>query len=624
MLPTHARRRARTIGAALCAPLVVVALAVTPAQATGPANPDLGPNTIVFDPSMPVAQIQAKVDAIAAQQTPAQFGAGRYALLFKPGTYGTPEQPLRFEVGYYTEVAGLGLSPDDVVVNGAIEVRNQCFPTAPGDPTDCTALVNFWRSLSNLSIHFSGAGEPDGCKTSANFWAVSQAAPMRRVHLTGANLSLMDYCSPGPQYASGGYIADSDLPFTINGSQQQFLVRDSSVGGWSNSVWNQVFSGVVGAPDDTFSAEGEKYTTLQTTPQSREKPFLYVDAKGKWNVFVPSTRTDSRDVAWRDGANGRSIPLKDFYVAKPGAKVSTINAHLLAGKHLLLTPGVYENSQPIIVSRKNTVVLGLGLATIVPLKGSIGIQTLDVPGVDLAGIMLDAGAVSSPALVVVGTPLSKLDSLLRKPLLSDPKNPTVLHDVFFRIGGAHVGKAATSLVVNANHTIVDHTWAWRGDHGEGVGWNVNTARNGVVVNGDDVLATGLFAEHYQQYNVIWNGERGRTIFFQNELPYDPPSQDAWRHGSTLGWAAYKVADSVRTHEAWGLGSYIYTNVVPTLHATQGFEVPRRPGVKLHHLIGVSLNNAGTLDSVVNGVGAPAVGTPGGSTTSLVVEYPPAP
>jgi len=274
------------------------------------------------------------------------------------------------------------------------------------------------------------------------------------------------------------------------------------------------------------------------------------------------------------------------------------------------------------VVRPDQVVLGLGLATIVPENGSVGLQTLDVKGVKIAGIMFDAGATNSPALLKVGTALSKIDGLLRKQHLSDPKDPTTLSDVFFRIGGAHVGKATQSLVVNSNNVIVDHTWAWRADHGVGgVGWDVNTAETGVLVNGNDVLATGLFSEHYQKYNVVWNGERGKTIFFQNELPYDAPNQAAWQHGKTLGYAGYKVSDKVATHEAWGLGSYIYTNVDTSLHATNAFEVPQRSGVKLHNMIIVSLNNAGTIDHVVNGVGGPAIGAPGGSTTAYLAEYP---
>jgi len=134
-----------------------------------------------------------------------------------------------------------------------------------------------------------------------------------------------------------------------------------------------------------------------------------------------------------------------------------------------------------------------------------------------------------------------------------------------------------------------------------------------------VTATGLFVEHYQKDNVVWAGERGRTIFFQNELPYDAPNQAAWRHGSTLGYAAYKVAASVRTHELWGGGSYVYTNVDPTIHATHGFEVPVRPGVRMHDLLTVELG-AGTIDHVINDTGAPvtaaAIGVP-----SYVLSFP---
>ena len=99
--------------------------------------------------------------------------------------------------------------------------------------------------------------------------------------------------------------------------------------------------------------------------------------------------------------------------------------------------------------------------------------------------------------------------------------------MFFRIGGATPGKATTSLVVNSDNVILDDIWAWRADHGNGVGWTANTADTGLIVNGDNVTAYGLFVEHYQKYEVIWNGENGKVIFFQNEMPYDPPSQAAW-------------------------------------------------------------------------------------------------
>lgn len=579
-----------------------------PAHRGGSAVPDLGVNVQVFDPSMPTSEIQATVDAIAAQQVDSEMGSGRYALLFKPGTYGTPEEPLVFQVGYYTEVAGLGQSPTDVTINGHVDVYNRCLTA-----DNCIALVNFWRSMSNLTINVAGGQD---CRAAGNFWAVSQASPMRRVNITGGSLTLMDFCTAGPQYASGGFIADSKTGPVTNGSQQQFLVRDSTIGPWSNAVWNQVFAGVEGAPEQTFP--DPPYTTLATNPVSVEKPYLYLDARKGYQVFVPKARTDSSGTTWEDGPTpGRAIPLRDFFVATPADSARTINRELARGKHLLLTPGVYAIDRTLEVKRANTVVLGLGIATLTAVGGVVPVRVADVRGVDVAGIMIDAGEVSSPVLLQVG---SKHGPRRGGHGHADRRsNPTTLHDVFFRIGGPHVGRAEVSLEVNSDDVVLDNIWAWRADHGEGVGWDLNTGATGVVVNGDDVTATALFVEHYQKYNVIWNGERGRTTMFQNELPYDPPNQAAWQHDGVLGWAAYKVADHVREHELWGGGAYVYTNVDPTIHATRGFEVPDRPGVRLHHVMTVQLG-AGTVDHVVNDTGAPvngdAVGVP-----SFVVSYP---
>jgi hypothetical protein len=568
-------------------------------QSTTAASP-FGPNVLVFDPSMPQAQIQSTLDAVAARQVDDEMGTGRVALLFKPGTYGSTADPLDFQVGYYTEVAGLGALPTDVTINGHVDVYNRCLT-----PDNCIALVNFWRSLSNLTVNVAGLAD---CRSSAMFWAVSQAAPMRRVNITGGTLSLMDYCTGGPQFASGGFIADSRTGAVTNGSQQQFLVRDSSIGPWSNAVWNQVFAGTDGAPAQSFPTP--PYTTLGTNPVSKERPFLFLDTRGRYQVFVPATRTDGAGVSWTGGQTpGRALPLSSFFLARPGDPVWLMNLQLALGRNLVLTPGVYDIAQTIHVRRPDTVVLGLGFPTLTAQHGATPLDIANVGGVDVAGLMIDAGPVNSPVLLRVGD----------RPGRTLGRTPTVLHDVFFRIGGPHVGKATVSLLVNSDNVILDDIWAWRADHGAGVGWTSNTADTGVIVRGDGVTATGLFVEHYQKYNVIWSGEGGRTIFFQNELPYDPPDQASWRHGAVLGFAAYKVADTVRTHELWGGGSYIFTNVNPALHATRGFEVPVRPGVRLHDLLTVELS-AGTIDHVVNDTGAPvtsgAIGVP-----SNVTSYP---
>src|SRR5215211_2875123 len=612
------RVRSRTVLRAALLLLALLSSAGTGWTASASASaPALGSNVILFDPSMPVAEIQATVDAVNARQVDAEMGTNRYALLFKPGVYGSAAEPLQMKVGYYTEVAGLGASPADVRINGKIEVYNRCLDN--GGTSNCVALVNFWRTLSNLSLNIVAAGQ-DGCRASANFWAVSQAASMRRLDITGGNLSLMDYCTAGPQYASGGFIADSNVPFTVNGSQQQWLIRNSRIGGWSNGVWNQVFAGVAGAPiDATFP--NPPYTTLAATPVSREKPYLFVDAEGNYNVRVPSAQTDSSGTSWGAAMTpGRTIPLSDFFVAKPSDSVKAINRELARGRNLLLTPGVYDVGDSISVKRANTVVLGLGLATLTAVDGAVPLEVADVPGVIVAGVTIDAGTIESPVLLQIGKSKGKTSS--KK---SDPSNPTTLSDVYFRVGGPHVGRAEIALGVNSNDVLIDHTWVWRADHGvEGFSgdterWNTNTGRNGVVVNGDDVTATGLFVEHFQQYNTVWNGERGVTILYQNELPYDPPTQADWMHDGVEGWAGYKVGDQVTTHNLYGGGVYVFNQNNPSIHTENGFEVPETPGVQLHHIMTVNLG-AGTIDHVVNGVGDPADVTRIGAPV-YIADYP---
>ncbi len=190
--------------------------------------------------------------------------------------------------------------------------------------------------------------------------------------------------------------------------------------------------------------------------------------------------------------------------------------------------------------------------------------------------------------------------------------------MFTRVGGAIAGKVTDALVVHADDTIVDHIWSWRGDHGAGIGWTVNTSDHGLIVNGNDVMAYGLFVEHFQKENVLWNGDRGRTVFFQNELPYDVPNQAAWQNGTSRGYAAYKVADSVTTHEGWGLGAYSYFNVDPSIVVDRGFQVPDKPGVRMHNLLTLSLGGNGTIAHIINTTGGVAQGT--ATVPAYLVSY----
>ncbi len=583
-------------------------IAVTGAGADSPdsTSPSLGSNVIIFTPTEPLATIQSTVDAIAAQQVGNQFGSQRYSLLFEPGVYGSATNPLNFQVGYYTQVAGLGAQPGDTVINGSVNVYNQCSA-----PNNCIALDNFWRSLSNLTINVNNSSL--GCH-SGEFWAVSQAAPMRRVIVNGLT-TLMDYCS-GPSFASGGYIADSSFngSTVVNGSQQQFFVRNSSLDGWTNGVWNQVFSGDVGpgAPPTCFPAQtscGGPYTSLATSPVTEEAPFLYTTTTGQMKVFVPAAQLKTSGPSWTTGSQpGQSLSLESFLVATPSTPVEAINSALDEGQNLLLTPGVYPLDHPIVVNHPGTVVLGLGFATLVPQTGTAALIVRPNEGVKVSGLIVDAGPVTSPVLVRVGTSHRHGDAV---------ENPNLIQDVFVRIGGATPGSATVGIVDNSNNSIIDDVWAWRADHGAGVGWTSNVSNTGLIVNGNNVTAYGLFVEHFQKTEVQWNGQGGSVIFFQNEMPYDPPSQAAWMSAPGVnGYPALAVAPNVTSFQGYGMGSYSFFNQGVPVYSDNAFVVPTTlaPG-SLHDLLTVFLN-ASASGGITN-----VVDNTGGSSTAANPDVP---
>jgi hypothetical protein len=582
------------------------------------ASATFGPNVCVFTPAMSQSAVQADLNAISTQQVPvdAQFNSNRYTVYFEPGTYGSKASPLVFQVGYYTQVAGLGKNPGDTVINGAADVFNNLCTVGT---QNCNADDNFWRSLSNLTLNVTLPSSPPayappnldpfgaGCANSAEFWAASQAAPLRRVIINGS-VVFQDYCANN-NFASGGFIADSQVTGSLNFfGNQQFLVRNSTIGGQSgcpNGLWNMVYSGVQGAPAPVFTGQCQQNTVLPTSPVTQEEPFIYDAGNGNYQVFVPAVQTSSAGPSWASGTEaGQSVPLSKFFVANPSTPVFAINAALLLGKNLILTPGVYNLRQPIIVSRPGSLVLGQGLATLVPQTGNAALVVLPNVGVKLSDLLVDAGPVNSPVLVSVGLP-GLLDKLADR---QEAANPDLIQDVHFRIGGAETTptSATVSLLDNASHSIIDDSWVWRADHGNNVGWTANKGDTGAVVTGDDVTAYGLAVEHYQKSEVVWTGNGGTDIFFQNELPYDPPSQDVWNQSPTqLGYPAFQVGNHVKTFNGYGMGSYVvFINTTATLHVSSAFQSPNTPGVQFHNVFGVWITGSGGLDSIVNGVGGP--------------------
>jgi hypothetical protein len=537
----------------------------------------LGDNTYLFDPSMDMNMVQTLIDSLHSKQTAknSEFSGNRYALLFKPGTY-----KLNVRVGYYMHVIGLGRSPEDVVIVGSVSSVSVRDGVRVGH-----VLTNFWRAAENLTIVPTN--------DSTNTWAVSQAAPLRRIFIKG-NLKLFDGAS------SGGFMADCKIDGTVfSGSQQQWLTRNSYFKKWEGGVWNMMYVGVTNAPEEHWPEK--PVTTIKMTPEIREKPY-WTYSGGKFQLQIPALKKNSSGVDWLDKkSEEKSISINKFYIARPNIdNARSINKVLKRGRHILFTPGIYSLDESLKVTRPGTVIIGIGMPTLVPAKGNKTIEVSDTEDATIAGLLIDAGMEHSEILMQVGEPGSKKNH---------EANPTFLFDMFFRVGGPHEGSASQCLLINSNNVIVDHVWLWRADHGMGVGWDKNRCANGLVVNSRNVTIYGLFNEHFQEYQTIWNGEGGKVYFYQSEMPYDPPTAESWKHDEIYGYASYKVAGQVKDHNAWGLGIYNVFYNAPVI-VDQAIETPVLLEGNLHHKVIFWLN--GNKESVVKSV----INGKGGSITSL--------
>jgi len=542
-----------------------------------------GENTYIFDPNDVQKDIKQVIDTITTEMANgkiSQFTNKRVAFLFKPGDYGW----LQFENGFYMQVAGLGKLPTDTKID-KVYVTTDWLGRK-------NATCNFWRSIENVSLL-----NKDGKML---IYGVSQAAPLRRLMINGdINLDMGGW-------ASGGFLANSVVTGVAGSpTQQQFFIRNNETN-FKGVNWNLVSVGDKGEIE-----KKDNRTIIDATPVIYEKPFLFFE-NGDYFVFVPGRIENAVGASWSNGKteDGKVIPLSDFYIAHDNRDdAKTINAALDEGKNILFTPGIYKVSEAIEVTRANTVVLGLGMATIQPTNGNIGMYVSDVEGVRITGLIFDAGSGlnkdtdtgGSAILLLVGAEGSKKD-------LS--QNPIVLSDLFFRVGGAETPlpcAADISLEINANSTIGDHFWIWRADHGGKVGWDLNKANYGLIVNGDDVTVYGLFVEHYQKYDTYWTGDNGRMYFYQNEKAYDVPTQKDWAgpDGNHYGWAAYRVDDKVQKHEAYGVGVYSVFNKTKEFVALENAIVtPTKGDIVVRYPFTVNLSSNGGIEHIINGLGGP--------------------
>jgi len=528
-----------------------------------------GKNAFVFDPSMEMSEMQTLIDSIYAGQIfpNNEFSKNRYALLFKPGIY-----TLDIRVGFYMHIIGLGNSPEDVVIVGAVR----------SNAAEGHSLCNFWRAVENLTII------PSIDSTNTNTWSVSQASPMRRVYVKG-NLKLYEGSS------SGGFMANCKIDGTVfSGSQQQWLTRNSVLKKWDGGVWNMVYVGVANAPEENWP--DKPVTTINETPEVREKPY-WIYSDGKYSLKIPALKKNSIGIDWeKPNSREKTVSIDAFYLANPVVdNAKSINYALKKGKHILFTPGIYTLNESLKITRSGTIVTGIGMVTLVPENGNKAIEVSDVEGVTIFSLIIDAALTPSETLMQVGEKGSQKNN---------QSNPIFLFDIFFRIGGANEGSTSNCMVINSSHVFVDHVWLWRADHGNGIGWTKSKCANGLIVNGNNVTIYGLFNEHFQEYQTIWNGENGRVFFYQCEMPYDVPSQEEWTNGGTNGYASYKVGDQVKKHQVWGIGIYCFFDIPIVID--QAIETPAAVENGFYHkvlvMLGWNKSTKTVVKSVINGKG----------------------
>ena len=535
------------------------------------------------------------------------FSKRRLALLFAPGDY----SGIDVEVGYYVQILGLGAQPDHVRF-----IDCDLGPHVPALNKHLHgggSLDTFWRSAENFST-FPKSGKM--------LWAVSRAAPLRRVQVE-CDLHLFDQ-----GYASGGFMANCHVKGKTNfGGQQQWLSRNCDFGGSvEGGAWSLVFVGCSGnvPAEHMGSAEHASMSIETKTPVLVEKPYIAMKDDGKhYELRIPRVfREDNHSGSCFDHTKEQTHDFSRVFVANADeANVATkIQNALDHKKHVVLAPGIFELDSTLVIRHDNQVLLGIGLATLTgPTNGSPCIAVSPkTRGVRIAGIMLEASkridAPGSSSLLEWGSADDKDEG--------DPENPGGLFDVFCRVGGDTDGDRAQyyidcMMTIHSGNVIGDNLWLWRADHaklmdGEKPNFEPIPAyhqteeheyrvRNGIHVTGNDVVIYGLAVEHANEHQTVWSGERGQVYFYQCELPYDV-SQTSFGDKEYVG---YLIEDDVENHKIAAPGVYSnFRNAIVVVN--NAVKHPKRSTICCSNPFTVHLDNNGCIASIVNGRGKPAL------------------
>lgn len=449
------------------------------------------------------------------------------------------------------------------------------------------ALDNFWRGIENFSTGYNGTVE----------WHVSQAAPMRRMHVNGT-------MRLGTGWSSGGYMSNSDIEDKINaGSQQQWFSRNNKMNGWKWGAWSFVHLGCSGAPPNVCNKEKWGYrpvhTNIPRTPVIAEKPYIVQDEKdeNKFILVVPKIERNKMGYSW-DGPE-KEVPFEEVYVANDEDTAAKINEKFRNEvDHVVLQPGHYFLEEPIKIDRDYQVLLGIGMVTLLCQDGQSCIEVGNAKGVRVAGVLLEPDS---------DTPGPHLLRWGKRPSFGSYWSPGVMSDVFCRVGGQNNSteeerQIETMVQIDQSHVIIDHTWLWRADHDvDGLVFDSkNYVNHGLMVNGRHVRAYGLFVEHTLGNMVQWNGEDGEVYMYQSELPYDV-SQENY---ADKGFHSYHLAENVRRHKSYGTGVYSFFRDHDVVMDT-GIQSPWSSEIKFTNPFVKQLNGLGGLKHILNDQGGSA-------------------
>lgn len=553
------------------------------------------------------------------------FSDERHALMFKPGTYA-----LDVQVGYYTQVLGLGTRPSDVTFTGDLGIR------ALDQRSDGAGSLNtFWRSVENVKM------------SKSMIWAVSQAAPLRRVQVDGT-LWLFDHLSQGSDYSSGGFAADCYVSGdTTPGSQQQFFFRNCTFGNTiGKCAWSLVTCGCEN--DLPTTTDGSPLVSREEkTDVIAEKPYIAVTTRPKFGtgetedayvLRVPRVKRASSGVSFAPSNGTASVDDEDVvpfeYVFYADADVlettetgltKSIQDQLDKGYCVVFAPGIFVLTRTLTVKTPNQVLLGIGMTTIKPpsdgspaIRVSPGVDGVRVAGITLQASKLDAAKLGGSTLLEWGR--------WEPPSATDVTNPGVLSDVFARAGGPdavdrdEIG-VDVMIRINSKGVIADNLWLWRADHSALAPGELpdpdeafHLVRAGefpthtaIEVFGDDVTIYGLACEHTIHDTTHWFGDNGKVLFYQCELPYDV-AQSTF---GNPGFAGYVVDERVKTHNAIGLGVYSFFRDHQVM-VKSGLKAAAHGGHTFTNVFTRYLNEDGHygINNVVNNLGGPSYTTTG--------------